>query len=82
MKKDLTFEKFDKLLERINCLPFKCGSYWPTKEEIDLIIKEDLDKSLEFLIWITETADEPITDKDKESKKYINSILYKHLKIQ
>ena len=81
MKKELSFDKYDKLIDRLNKIPFKCGSYWPPKEKIDELIEEDLEKNLEFLLWIIETADGPVTKEEEESKKYINSILYQNVKL-
>lgn len=81
LKKELTFEKYDKLIDRLNKIPFKCGAYWPEKEQIDEILKEGLEKNLEFLLWIMETADEPKTEEEEESKKYINSILCQNVKL-
>lgn len=81
MKKELTFEKYDKLIDRLNNIPLKCGAFWPTKEQVDEILEEGIEKNMEFLLWILETADEPKTEEEIESKKYINSILCQNIKL-
>lgn len=81
MKATMSFDDYDLLTERLNDNTFKCGDWWPTVEEIQTYIEPHLNKNLEFLIWITETAEAPKTDAEKESKKYINNLLIKILKL-
>lgn len=81
MKSTLSFEEYDILVERLNDNDFKCGDWWPTVEEIKTRIEPNFNKYIEFLLWITETAEEPQTEEQKESKKYINSLLRKNLKL-
>lgn len=81
MKTTISFDDYDILTERLNNNNFKCGDWWPTIEEIKTYIEPNLNKNLEFLIWITETADTPRTEEQKASKKYINNLLIKTLKL-
>ena len=81
MKTTMSFDDYDILTERLNDNPFKCGDWWPTIEEIQTYIEPHLSKNLEFLIWITETADAPQTEEEKASRKYINNLLIKNLKL-
>lgn len=81
MKTTMSFDDYDVLTERLNDNTFKCGDWWPTIEEIKTYIEPHLSKNLEFLIWITETADTPQTDEERASKKYINNLLIKNLKL-
>lgn len=80
MKKEITIEKYDLLCERFANAQFKCGKWWPTIEEIKQNIEPKLDQNLEFLIWITETADKPMTDEQKASRTYINNLINKTLR--
>ncbi len=81
MKTTMTFDELDILYNRLGNNNFKCGDWWPTVEEIKTYIEPHLNKNLEFLIWITETADAPKTEAEKESRKYINNLLIKTLKL-
>ena len=81
MKSTLTFDDYDTLTDRLNNNNYKAEDWWPTVEEIKTYIEPNLNKNFEFLIWITETADAPVTEEQKESKKYINNLLIKTLKL-
>lgn len=81
MKTTMSFDDYDILTERLSNNTFKCGDWWPTVEEIKQYIEPQLTKNIEFLIWIAETADSPQTEEEKESKKYINNLLIKTLKL-
>jgi len=76
----MSFEEYDILADRVSQNTFKCGDWWPTVEEIKEKIEPNVNKYIEFLIWILETADAPETPEQKESKKYINNLLIKTLK--
>ena len=80
MRKEITIEKYDILCDRYQHASFKCGNWWPTIEEIKMNLEPRIDQSLEFLIWITETADEPVTDEQKQSRTYINNLINKTLR--
>lgn len=77
----MSFDEYDTLIDRLNDNSFKCEDWWPTVEEIKEKIEPDLQKNLEFLIWIMETAQPPETEEQKASKKYINDLLIKHIKL-
>lgn len=81
VKATMSFDDYDTLVDRLvdNC--FKAEDWWPTVEEIQKYIEPNVNKNIEFLLWILETADTPITDEQKASKKYINNLLIKTLKI-
>ena len=81
MKTTMSFTEYDILADRLSKNNFKCGPWWPTVEEIQTMIEPNLNKYLEFLIWILETAEKPETEEQKESKKYINKLLIKSLKL-
>ena len=81
VKTTMTFDELDMLNERLGNNTFKCGDWWPTIEEIQKYIEPNVNKNIEFLLWILETAEMPETSKQKESKKYINNLLIKTLKI-
>lgn len=81
MKTTMSFNELDALYDRVGNNNFKCGDWWPTVEEIQTYIEPQLNKNIEFLCWILETADPPETPQQQESKKYINRLLIKTLKI-
>ena len=80
MRKEITIEKYDMLCERFDKAYFKCGNWWPTIDEIKKNIEPRLDQNMEFLIWITETAAPPVTQEQREARKYINNLINKTLK--
>lgn len=75
LKKEITFEMYDKLCERYHNSHFKCGDWWPPVDYIKKHLVPRIEQNLEFLIWITETASEPKTEQEKESRTYINSLI-------
>jgi hypothetical protein len=77
LKKELTMDKLDALCERFENAPFKCGAWWPTIDEVKTHIEPRLDQNVEFLVWIAETADAPKNEQERESKRYINNLIYK-----
>lgn len=81
MKSTMSFDEYDLLADRVSKNNFKCGDWWPTVEEIKTRIEPDVNKYIEFLVWILETADMPETQEQKESKKYINKLLINNLKL-
>ena len=75
MKKEMTFDDFIALCDRIANVDYKCGDWWPDVVDIQTKLEPKLEQNLEFLIWVSETASEPKTDKQKESRKYINNLI-------
>ncbi len=80
MKSTMSFDEYDILANRLSKNNFKCGDWWPTVDEIKEKIEPNVNKYIEFLIWILETADPPETPEQQESKKYINRLLINSLK--
>ena len=81
VKTTMSFDDYDILVERLTDNSFKCEDWWPTIEEIQTYIEPNVGKNIEFLIWILETSTPPETPEQKESKKYINNLLIKTLKM-
>lgn len=79
--REYTFDEYDKVIERLKSVPFRCGLFWPKKEDIQIILKEEPTKAIDFLLWVAETAEDPETEEDKEAKKYVMSLLYKYIRI-
>ena len=75
MKKELTFDNYIAMCDRHLALDFQCGNWWPSIEDIKTKIEPKLEQNLEFLIWISETADAPVTEEQKASQRYINELL-------
>lgn len=82
MKSTMTMDELDILYERIGENQFKAYDWWPTVEEIKNYIESKPEKYIEFMIWILETADDPETPEEEESKKYLNRILRNTIKIK
>jgi hypothetical protein len=81
MRSVISFDDYDKLVERLTDNSFKCGSWWPSVDEIKEYIEPNFNKNIEFLVWILETADPPKDEEEKRSKKYINDLLINNLKM-
>lgn len=80
MKKEMPYAKFDAMCDRFDNASFKCGAWWPTVFQVKEYIEPKIEQYLEFLIWIAETADAPRTEEERESKKYINNLIYNTIK--
>lgn len=81
MKTNMSFSELDALCNRVGDNSYKCGDWWPTIEEIKTYIEPNLSKHVEFLCWILETADAPVTKEQIESKKYINALLIRSIHV-
>lgn len=85
MKKEITYDELDAMLNRFDDSKFKCGIWWPSIEEIKINIEPfiaDKPEIMEFALWITETASEPISDKQREARTYLNNLVNTHLHIK
>ena len=79
MRKEMTYDNFEALCDRLSHAPFQCGNWWPSVEDVKTKLEPKLEQNLEFLVWISETASEPVTPEQEESKKYINKLLIDNL---
>ena len=77
----MTMEELEALEDRISKNPNKAKIWWPKVEEIKERIEPNINNYIEFLIWIVETANEPVEEWEIESKNYINRLLRKTIKI-
>lgn len=82
MKKEITYDELDAMLDRFDKAKYKCGNWWPSLEEIKQYIEPDIKNKLEFALWISETATEPITDEDKIARQYLNKLINNNLQIK
>ena len=79
---DIKQEKLDELCEDFEQMQFKAEAWWPTVDEIKKYIEPRLKSYINFALWITETANEPVTEEEKASKKYLLDILYHNLYVK
>lgn len=79
MKRELTFENYITMCDRYQESEFQCGDWWPSVIDIKTKLEPKIEQNLEFLIWVSETANEPKTPQQKESRDYINKLLNKTL---
>ena len=77
MRKEITFDNYVAMCDRFADMPFHCGGWWPSIQLLKTKIEPELSSHLEFLVWIAETADEPKTPEEKESRAYINELIQK-----
>lgn len=79
MKKEITFDNYIAMCDRHEKLDFQCGSWWPSINDVKTKLEPKLEQNLEFLIWVSETANPPQTEEEKASQRYINELLKKTL---
>lgn len=82
MKKELTYDEFDALCDRLEEAKFKSGRWWPTMQEVKEFIEPDIKENLEFALWISITANDPVNDEQKEVRTYLNNLINKNLKFK
>lgn len=78
---ELKSSELDKICDDFDEMAFKACAWWPTIKEIQQNIEPRLKTLLPFALWITETADEPKTEEEVQSKKYLLNLIYKNVKI-
>lgn len=81
MKKEMTSDKFFALCDRLDDASFRCGNWYPTIEEIQKYLEPQIEQNLEFLLWISETADEPTNPDDVDTRTYINDLINNNIVI-
>ena len=74
-----TYSKYDKLQEELLEIQNPDPSWWPDMKDMEHVDLSDDYDFLEFLLWLTLTADPPQTESDKLSRKFINRILYQKI---
>jgi len=79
--RNMTFEDYDKLCEKVKRNPYQCLDWWPSPEELKEKMGGDFNQSLEFLTWILETNRPPQTEEEKASQRYINKIMRENLNL-
>lgn len=82
MKLNMTLKDYDMLCDRLNDNEYKCGNWWPSVEEIKKYLEPKKEEYAEFMLWIVETADAPVTDEEKASRNYLNRLLTNTIKIK
>lgn len=79
--KRMIFDDYDAMCDRIQNNPYQCDGFWPTKEELQEKLNGEINQNIDFLTWLLETNEEPETEAEIESKKYINKLLRDNLKL-
>ena len=77
----ITQDALDEMCENFENMRYKAKAWWPTVEDIRTKMEPKIKDQIAFAIWITETADNPKTDEEKEAKKYLLRLIYKNLKV-
>ena len=82
MKANMTLKDYDALCDRLHDNEYQCGSWWPSVDDIKKYLEPESEKYLEFMLWVVETAEDPIDEEEKKSKRYLNKILRNTIKIK
>lgn len=78
----ITYDKFDKILEKIHDMDYQCkdeGTYWPSIDDLKNKFKVRTKTDIEFLQWLLDTNGPPETEEEIQSQKYIRKLLYNNL---
>lgn len=75
----LTYADYDRLQDELLQIPNPDPSWWPDVQDIKNTGLSDDCEFLEFLLWLTLTADPPQSESDKLSRRFINRILYQKI---
>ena len=78
---DISQTALDEMCDNFEVMKFKAGPWWPTMEEINTKIKPRIKEYLKFVIWITETAEEPKTEEEKKAKSSLLKLIYENLRV-
>ena len=85
MKKEITYDELDAMLERFEHAKYQCGAWWPTIEEIQKNIEPFIGTKpeiMEFALWISHTAKEPTDVNEKYARSYLNELINENLHIK
>jgi len=75
----ITFEAYDRLQAQLEEIPNHAPEWLPSDGDLSLFVSQTPEKYLEFLIWLTCTANLPATDEGRVRMRGINQILYTQL---
>lgn len=77
----MTYKQYDEYVELISDIPKYDGvTVWPETEEMrEKIRNYSYSQAVLYFIWLVEYGDEPASESEKESKKYISEYLREHL---
>lgn len=74
-----TQEDFLKRVETLKNIPSSNPDWYPSKEDIDDLIKGDAAKNIDFLIWLS-TLEQDFTMSELETKEYVQKLLKKTIR--
>ena len=75
---EITYEAYDRLQEQLEAIPNQSAIWLPTEEDLTVYVAKDPARYLEFLIWLSVTAN-PTTDDGKVRQRAINRVLYEKI---
>ena len=74
---NLTYADYDRLQDELLQIPNHDPSWWPDVQDITNSGLPEERSFLEFLLWLTLTANPPQSESGKASRRFINQILYR-----
>ena len=75
----MSYDENDNYYCLIDKMRSKAGSYAPTMDEINFEIYPNLQKYIEFLMWIEQTGYD--TEENKKARKLIKQILIEEIEL-
>ena len=76
---NLTYTDYDRLQDELLQIQNPDPTWWPDVQDIEGTNLSDDRTFLEFLLWLTLTAEPPQSEADKLSRRRINRILYQKI---
>lgn len=76
---ELRESELNKMCEDFEKMKFKAEAWWPSIEDIKKYLEPHIKADINFAVWITETANEPQTEEEKASRKYLLKLIYENL---
>ena len=77
----ITKEEYERIKKQARTTRIKRGRWWPTEEEIRLILEPNIKNTYDFIIWLLEMGREPDKEEDIRSKKMLEKVLSQNVSI-
>lgn len=76
----MTMDEYDAQCEALRRIENRTPTWWPAVSDVEKNSAQKNSKLLLlFYMWLLETAEEPVTEEDKLSKRRINACLRKNI---
>lgn len=77
----MTYDEYDKKCEELQKVRNEKQGWYPDIATINQRIISNVEKYLEYMMWLIETAGKPKTKEMDEGRKYINQLLRENIEL-